>query len=89
MNLLQVCFLVATRSEFFQYYLDEKKVTSTEITNVEDDTTDDVKGKFLQNSEVEIKAPKQRVLPWLVKKLIAVQHFDVGTCSYIQYGMKR
>ena len=30
-----ICFIVATRSEFFQYYLDESKVPSTEITNVE------------------------------------------------------
>ena len=58
------CFLVATRSEFFQYYLDEKKVT-TEISNVEDtEDTDDIKGKFLQNNEVEVKMPTQRVLPW-------------------------
>ena len=61
-----VCFLVATRSEFFQYYLDEKKVT-TEITNVDDEgETDDIKGKFLQNNEVEVKMPTQRVLPWFV-----------------------
>ena len=65
------CFLVATRSEFFQFYLDEKKVT-TEITNVEDDT-EDLKGKFLQNEEVEFKAPTPRVLPWYVKILNLIQ----------------
>jgi len=81
-----VCFLVATRSEFFQYYLDEKKVPTTEITNVEDDTTDDVKGKFLQNSEVEIKAPKQRVLPWNVFKTISVYGISVFLIFAVTLG---
>jgi len=75
-----VCFLVATRSEFFQYYLDEKKVT-TEITNVDDEgETDDIKGKFLQNNEVEVKMPTQRVLPWMVFRTISVYGISVFLC---------
>jgi equilibrative nucleoside transporter 1/2/3 len=71
------CFLVATRSEFFQYYLDEKKVT-TEISNVEDtEDTDDIRGKFLQNNEVEVKMPTQRVLPWMVFRTISVYGISV------------
>lgn len=71
-----LCFLVATRSEFFQYYLDEKKVT-TEITNVEEEDTDDIKGKFLQNQEVDVKMPTQRVLPWMVFRTISVYGISV------------
>jgi len=75
-----VCFLVATRSEFFQYYLDEKKVT-TEITNVDEEgETDDIKGKFLQNNEVEVKMPTQRVLPWMVFRTISVYGISVFLC---------
>jgi len=70
------CFLVATRSEFYQYYLAEKKVT-TEVTNVEDDDTDDIKGKFLQNNEVDVKMPTQRVLPWMVFRTISVYGISV------------
>jgi len=70
------CFLVATRSEFFQYYLDEKKET-TEITNVEDEDTDDIKGKFLQNQEVNVKMSTQRVLPWMVFRTISVYGISV------------
>merc|ERR1712203_592529 len=68
------CFLVATRSEFFQYYLDEKKVTTTVTTEitVEDEDTDDIKGKFLQNQEVDVKMSTQRVLPWMVFRTISV-----------------
>jgi len=75
------CFAVATRSEFFQYYLDEKKVTTTvtvttEIT-VEDEDTDDIKGKFLQNQDVNVKMSTQRVLPWMVFRTISVYGISV------------
>lgn len=72
-----LCFLVATKSEFFQYYLDEKKGVTTEVTNVEEEDTDDIKGKFLQNNEVDVKMPTQRVLPWMVFRTISVYGISV------------
>merc|ERR1719219_3250131 len=45
-----LCFIVATRSEFFQHYLNEKKTVVEESDDI-----DSLKGKFLQNDQVEFK----------------------------------
>ena len=62
-----ICFVIATRSKFFQFYVDEKPQNS-------DDDTEDLKGKFLQN---EIDTKPQKVSPWYVLKAIWVYAFSV------------
>jgi len=66
-----VCFLVATRSEFFQYYLDEKKSPA-----IDDNDPEELKGKFLQNDSAEVEF-KQKVSPWYVFRSISLYGISV------------
>lgn len=60
-----LCFVVATRSDFFNFYLDERK--TGDPAQVSEDP-DELKGKFL-NNDVDFQQPA-KVSPWIVFKTI-------------------